>query len=261
MRATPLLGAVALAAACVLALGGNAAALTRARTATTLHGAATIKGSGANATNATGAVFTTAPAASLTEVSGWVRTADGGGHGLSPVSFWPKADGWSTANGAVTVRSERSSRYTIHLPDGAWLGAACDSPTGYAPLFWEVVIADHEVVAYRERDDRQPEISRATIDASGRGGTPAAGDPVRVDGSGFGCSGHVTLFQSGQEVGRVVAFTLRSDGRLEFDLPPGGWDPQLPLAVAYTHGRWRSDLVVATPPAAAKGRTWRPTWR
>ncbi len=214
----------------------------------------------------TGAGFTTTPTTALAEVSGWVRTPDGGGRGFVPVAFWPTADGWSDPAGAVTVQSARSSRYTILLPDGAWTGAACGSPTGYAPLFWEVVVSGGAVVSYRERDDRMPTIDRVAIYnritqrplAPGR--SPRAGHAVRIDGRGFGCSGRVLLLQAGQEVARVASFVLHTDGRVVLDLPAGGWDPALPLAFAYVHGRWRSGAVAATPAAGGEGGSPRTTF-
>ncbi|WP_025323330.1 hypothetical protein [Deferrisoma camini] len=185
--------------------------------------------------------LTTAPTTGLTEVSGWVRGPDGSPTAGAPVVFWARAEGWGPGGPVARVQAE-GGRYRVLLPDGAWLGTACGSPYGYAPLFWEVVIAGNEIVSYREVVDRVPSVRVARVGGVSGSAKVRVGDRVRVEGEGFGCSGYLVITQGGQEVARVERFATRTDRVLEFAFPAGSWRRGVELGFAYHHGRWRSLL-------------------
>ncbi len=185
--------------------------------------------------------LTTAPTTELTEVSGWVRGPDGSLTAGAPVVFWARAEGWGPGGPVARVQAE-GGRYRVLLPDGAWLGTACGSPYGYAPLFWEVVIAGNEIVSYREVVDRVPSVRVVRVGGVSGSAKVRVGDRVRVEGEGFGCSGYLVITQDGREVARVERFATRTDRVLEFAFPAGPWRRGVGLGFAYHHGRWRSLL-------------------
>lgn len=142
-------------------------------------------------------------------VAGTVRSGSAPQAGV-PVRFWAVGG----AGTPVEAATDAQGAYQLGLGDGSWRGAACGSPWGYEPLFWEVTVATGRVARFQEVSARAPAILGASP-----AGVWALGQTVTLTGSGFGCSGRVVIeFPQYRQV-EVFSFRERGDDRLVFDLP------------------------------------------
>lgn len=141
-------------------------------------------------------------------VAGTVRSGAAPQAGV-PVRFWAAQGG-----APVEAATDGQGAYRFELGDGSWRGAACGSPWGYEPLFWEVTVSAGRVARFQEVSARAP-----VILAASPSDVWSLGQTITLTGSGFGCSGRVVIeFPQHRQV-VVVAFRERGDDRLVFDLP------------------------------------------
>ncbi len=46
------------------------------------------------------------------------------------------------------ISADASGKYSVSLEDGEWIISACDSPEGYKPLYWKVMVTNGDIKSY-----------------------------------------------------------------------------------------------------------------
>lgn len=116
------------------------------------------------------------------------------------VMFWQP----QTSGNKRTAVTDENGNYEIALTNGFWRGEACGPGVGYSPNAWEVTLRDNKLIQMQEVSYSAPSITPNQIDVAmlqntGSPNTSSStflkqeGQPLSVNGSGFGCNGSLVF--------------------------------------------------------------------